>query len=401
MIAMVYEEPARVPRLYDEGDLPWIAQLLDLVERSVGEPWRMLVERVEYAPLRVHPSHRAAMLQALRRVLGGAGQRARIARRARALVLGPPALDPAERQARLATAAATLGTTPADVESLLWIDLAMERPVVLPEGRPAETELAAFANLERIQRCVRRAHDLQLRVWDRATELVRVVARYGLISQIRCDGDATVLDVMGPLALFHATIVYGRALAQLVPLLAEHPRFELDIRCRMSGEEARLHVAPPVWLPPAPPSRVVPSTAERLASDLEVLGHAVEREPPPIASGAHLLFPDLVLDRSGGRGGGRWFIEVLGFATQEYLAAKLDRYRGAGIPQVVLCADLATAPGCDLAAQVCGFTRHVEVDDLLAVVNRSEAGSGGTDGSAGGAGGSAPRGINRSERAPG
>ena len=370
MIAMVYEEPAQVPRLYDEGDLPWIAQLLDVVEQSVGEPWRSLVDRIEYAPLRVHPSHRAAMLQALRRVLGGAGQRARIARRARALVLGPPALDPAERHARLATAAMTLGTTPEDVESLLWVDLAMERPVVLPEGRPLETELAALANLERIQRCVRRAHDLQLRVWDRATELVRTVARYGLISQIRCDGDATVLDVMGPLALFHSTIVYGRALAQLVPLLAEHPRFELDIRCRMRGEEARLQVAPPVWLPPAPGPRRVPSTAERLASELEVLGHAVEREPPPIASGAHLLFPDLGLDRRGAR----WVIEVLGFATQEYLAAKLDRYRGAGISQVVLCADLATAPGCDLAAQVCGFTRHVDVDDLLATIDHGASG---------------------------
>jgi predicted nuclease of restriction endonuclease-like RecB superfamily len=365
VIAMVYDEPARVPRLYDDGDLPWIGQLLDLVEQTVGEPWRMLVERVEYAPLRVHPSHRAAMLQALRRVLGGAGQRARIARRARALVLGPPALDPAERQARLATAAATLGTTPDDIEALLWVDLAMERPVVLPEGRPPAVELAAFANLERIQRCVRRAHDLQLRVWDRATELVRTVARYGLISQIRYDGDATVLDVMGPLALFHSTIVYGRALAQLVPLLAEHRRFELDIRCRMSGEEARLSVAPPVWLPPVPASHRVPSTAERLAADLEALGHAVEREPPPIPSGAHLLFPDLVLDRSGER----WFIEVLGFATHEYLTAKLDRYRGAGTPHVVLCANLATAPNCQLAAQVCGFSRHVDVDDLLAAID--------------------------------
>jgi predicted nuclease of restriction endonuclease-like RecB superfamily len=132
----------------------------------------------------------------------------------------------------------------------------------------------------------------------------------------------------------------------------------------VSGEEARLSVAPPGWLPPVPASRRVPSTAERLASDLEALGHAVEREPPPITSGAHLLFPDLVLDRSGSR----WFIEVLGFATHDYLAAKLERYRGAGSPRVVLCADLATAPNCQLAAQVCGFSRHVEVDDLLAAI---------------------------------
>src|SRR5215470_2289260 len=69
VIAMAYEGP-RVPRVYDESDLAWIAKLLDVVEESVGEPWRVLIERVEYAPLRVHAAHRAAMLQALRRVLG-------------------------------------------------------------------------------------------------------------------------------------------------------------------------------------------------------------------------------------------------------------------------------------------------------------------------------------------
>lgn len=365
MIAMVYEEPSRVPRLYGADDLPWIGRLVDIVQQSVGEPWRVLVERVEHAPLHVHASHRTAMLQALRRVLSGAGPRARLARQARALVLGPPALAPAERQARLAAAAATLGTTPEDIESLLWVDLAMERPVALPSGRPSEAELAAFANLEQIQRCVRRAHGLELRVWDRANELVRTALRYGLIAQIRCDGEATVLEVMGPLALFHSTMVYGRALASLVPLLADHPRFALDIRCEFGGEQAHLLVTPPVLLPPVRFSpRRAPSIAERLARDLTELGHVALREPPPIASGEHLLFPDLVLDHDRTR----WFIEVVGFATKEYLTTKLERYRRAQISTVIVCVDLASAPGCDLESQVCSFTRRVDVDDLLAML---------------------------------
>ena len=365
MIAMVYEEPSRIPKLYDASDLPWVGKLVDIVMQSVGEPWRMLVERVEHAPLDVHTSHRTAMLQALRRVLGGASQRAKIARQVRALVLGPPALENAEREARLATAAVTLGTTPEDIESLLWVDLAMERPVALPAGRPNEAELAAFANLERIQRCVRRAHDLQLRVWDHANELVRTALRYGLIAQIRRDGDATLLDVMGPLALFHSTMVYGRALAALVPLLGSHARFELDIRCEFAGEQAHVKITPPVLLPPPIVSpRRAPSIAERLARDLEGLGHVIEREPPPIASGEHLLFPDLVVEREGTR----WFIEVIGFSTKEYLTTKLERYRQAAITRVVLCVDLASAPDCDLSAQVCSFTRRVDVDDLLAML---------------------------------
>jgi predicted nuclease of restriction endonuclease-like RecB superfamily len=365
---MVYEEPSRIPRLYDADDLPWIARLLDLVEQSVGQPWRVLVDRVEHARLPVHASDRTAMLAALRRVLGGAGPRARIAREVRAMVLGPPALVPDDRQARLELAAATLGTTPEDIESLLWVDLAMERPVTLPLGRPAETELAAIANLERIQRCVRRAHDLQLRVWDRANELVRTVARYGLIAQIKRDHDATLLDVIGPLALFHSTMVYGRALAALVPLLADHARFELDIHCQLGGDEAQLRVTPPVLLPPVTVSpRRVPSIAERLARELAVLGHTVEREPPPIASGEHLLFPDLVVERDGLR----WYIEVLGFSTKESVAAKLEHYRQAGVTTVVLCVDLATAPAPDVESPICGFTRHVDVDDLLAMLKRA------------------------------
>jgi predicted nuclease of restriction endonuclease-like RecB superfamily len=364
VIARVYEAPAKLPRLYGAGDLAWIGRVLDVVERSLGEPWRVLIDRVERAPLSVDASHRRTVLRALRRVLGGAGRRGKIARRVRGLVLGAPALDRSERDARLAAAATQLGITPADVESLLWVDLAKERPVALPAGRPPESALAAFANLDRIQRWVRRAHDLQLRVWDRANELVRTAARYGLIARIKRDGDATLLDVTGPLALFHSTTVYGRALAALVPLLADHARFALDIRCELGGDQAHVTVAPPVLLPPVPVSpRRGPSIAERLAQDLADRGHRIEREPPPIASGDDLLFPDIALDGHGVR----YYVEVLGFSTSEYLASKLARYREAGA-RVVLCVDLAHAPGCELSAGVCSFTRRVDVDDLLAAV---------------------------------
>lgn len=362
MIALAYDEPPLAPRLFGDDDLGWISKLLDIVESAVGEPWRVLVERIERAPLHVHGSHRSAMLGALRRILGGTGQRAQVARKARALVLGAPALERGEREARLAAAGAQLGMPGEEVESLLWMDLAMERPVALPAGRPSEGALAALANLERIQRSVRRAQDLRLRVWDRANELVRAVARYGLIAQIERDGDSVVLDVIGPLALFHSTVVYGRALSALVPLLADHARFELDIRCRFRGEPAHLRVAPPVLLPPVKASpRRAPSIAERLADELAALGHVVEREPPPIAVGTHLLFPDLAIERAGGRR----FIEVLGFSTQDYVATKLARYRQAGIADVVLCVDRAMGPALDGEGQVCSFVRRVEVNDLL------------------------------------
>ncbi len=328
MIAMVYEEP-QVPRTYDLEDLPWIERLIDVVEGSVGQSWRVLVERVERAALDVHGAHRAAMLQALRRVLGGAEARGG-----------------------------------GDGDPLLWIDLAMQRPVALPAGRPAAILLAAFANLARIQRCVRRAHEVRLRVWGEANELVRRVARHGVIAQVRRDGEATQLDLVGPLALLHSTLGYGRALAAIIPLLADHARFELEARCWLYGEETEVRIATPIVLPRIPAAmRSPPGLAAQLAQDLSELGYAVEREPLPLAHGPHLMFPDLGFACADVR----WFVEVLGFSTPQALSAKLGHYARAGA-QVVLCVDLATAPGCDLRPRICGFTRHVEVDDLLATI---------------------------------
>src|SRR5205814_158442 len=104
------------------------------------------------------------------------------------------------------------------------------------------------------------------------------------------------------------------ALAALVPVLADYPRFDLDVHCELHGAEAHLRVAPPVLLPAgtAPPQRAT-SPAERLARDLEVRGQAVQREPPPIASGEHLLFPELAITR----GDATWLVEILGFSTED------------------------------------------------------------------------------------
>lgn len=329
---------AREIRLFDDGDVPWIASLVDLAMHSVGEPWRVLMERVEHAGLAAHRSRIATVLRGLRRLTGDKAERTRVARNVRALVLGHPALDRDVRDARLAAAAAQLGLEPAEIESLLWADLALERPVVLPAGRPDERLLLAFANLDRIQRAVRRARGIQIRVWDRANELVRTVARYGLLAHVSRGKHAeTVLDVAGPLSLFHHTAVYGSALAQLVPLLAEQERFTLDVICEYDGIEQTLRVEHPgmaVRLPSVRPSKRAPTLAERLARELEGVGHTVEREPAVVASGDELLYPNLKLEVSGVA----WLVEVVGFSNAEYLTYKLERYEAAGA-RVVLCVD--------------------------------------------------------------
>ncbi|MEO8701943.1 MAG: DUF790 family protein [Kofleriaceae bacterium] len=345
-------------RLFDAEDASWIGPLIDLVERSAGQPWRVLLGRIEEASVRAHPARIAEIVGALRRVTGGRSGNRRLAQRSRALVLGHPALDRDTRDGRLAAAGAVLSLTPVEVEAALWADLAMERPVTLPTGRPRAATLAAFANLDRIQRAVRRALTVRICVWEAAHALVRMASRYGLLATItRGDGGATILDVTGPLAVFHDTTVYGRSLAALVPLLATHERFTLDIQCTVNGQQRSLHVEPPVLLPPPRERRPSIDVAEHLARELVREGWQVEREPPPVASGSALGFPDLMIEQHDRR----WWIEILSFSTDEYLAHRLAMYRAAGVHNIILCVDAARRPAAtNTDPNVIAFHRRVD-----------------------------------------
>ena len=305
-------------------------------------------------------------------------------------MLGHPALDTTAREARITEAAATLGLDPRDVDSLLWSDLALERPVVLSAGRPEARVLAAIANVDRVQRGMRRAREVELRVWDEPHGLVRLAARCGLLTHTTREPDgALLLQLAGPLSLFHRTTVYGRALAALVPLLANHERFELDIHCDFASGPRTLRVMPPVMFPPYT-SRLKPSVADRLARDLEVRECRVEREPPPIVvestamrlvsnelpratnrrdvdddgddddDAPHVLFPDLAIEH----GGRRWLVEVIGFSTANYLADKLARYAAAG-ERVILCVDAKRSIVEQEDISILEFTKRVDADALV------------------------------------
>jgi predicted nuclease of restriction endonuclease-like RecB superfamily len=352
-------------RLFDDLDRPWIASLLELVSAHLGKPWRVLLDRIEHSDLEIHPSRVSTIVRALRRITGGKAERSRVARAVRAIVLGHPALDADERDARVAAAAAKLGLPADEIEPLLWADLAMERPVTLPDGPPRIDTLLAFANLDRIQRSVRKARAIRLRVAGPANDLVRTITRFGLISTIRRDRGDTVFEITGPIALFHSTTVYGRALAQLVPLLAEQADFHLEIDCEFDGNERMLTVAPPVQLPTVRASRNAPTPGERLARELAKAGYEIDREPPPIEIGDDVVFPELAITVDGRHR----LIEIVGFSTAAHLTYKLERYAAANV-DVVLCVDVDRSAELLDDPRVVPFKKRI---DAALVVPRTPA----------------------------
>jgi predicted nuclease of restriction endonuclease-like RecB superfamily len=369
--------PPREPPLpdlsvLDEDDIGWIARLIDIAVACQGQPWRVALERIDGAQYLDQPvphHHFVAVVGALQRVLGGRSHKAQLARACRELVLGHPALSSATRADRLAAAARALGLSCEDVERLLWSDLPRERPVELPVGRPSELEVAAFANLQLIQRAVRRASSITIAARGDAGALIRGASTRGLLATVsvaRDDDEVTVLDIVGPLTLCHRTGVYGRAIASLVPFLAECSAFELTALASGMAGAYRTRLASPVLLPRLPANATTSSsTTTRLARDLRraVPGVEIVVGPPPILVGDTLVCPDIALDR------GRLYVEIVGFWTAAHLERKRAAYARAGL-EVLLCVDQER--GCAdadelLPANVIAYVRHV---DVVAITGR-------------------------------
>jgi predicted nuclease of restriction endonuclease-like RecB superfamily len=328
--------------LLDNDDLGWVGEVVDVVASVAGQPWRVALERLDdtrrveqpRAPVRF-----AAVVGAIQRVLGGRGRNAARARTARSLVLGKPVLTEAEREARIASAARELEVTSAAIETMLWSDLPRERPVELPQGRPSELEVAAVANVHLLQRAMMRAQTVTLRAWGDAGALIHATAARGLLTTLsRGPRDEAVLDIVGPLALFHRTGVYGRALASLVPLLAACDRFELELIARGREQTYSVEVASPVLLPPVPARMTLPrQDLVRLCNELAraMRDAVVTPRPPPISAGTSIVCPDLAIEY----GGRTTLVELVGFWTIDYLEKKLQLYRDAGVDDVLFCVD--------------------------------------------------------------
>ncbi len=374
-------------QLLEESDLAWVATMIDVVERHTNSPWRVALDELDDLQRAAQPTTArrfAAVVGALQRLTGGRLRNARAARRARGLVLGHPALVHEEREARIEHAALMLGTTPHMVELMLWSDLPRGRPIQLEAGRPSEYEVAAFANLALLQRAVRRAQAVVLTVGDGdrgdsgvATRdhdeddpalIVRAAMQRGLlVSGVRASRlDPPRIEIAGPLSLCHGTSVYGRALADLMPLLAELRSWSMEIQVELPLASYSTHVASPVLLP-SPPARLVatPAPITRIVRGLAKLAPRlrVHPLPPAIAAGTSMLWPDLeVID-----GARRVYVELVGFWTREYVETRLAAYRALGF-EVLLCVDGSRAAGDSnmLPPEVLVFTKLVPLEELHA-----------------------------------
>jgi uncharacterized protein len=331
-------------------DEPWLCVLLAEMARFEGRRRRELGERLaEPLPCEAPYFKRRAATRVLLRLW----RRERVAAvppaEARARLFGAAAATGAPRVAVLAEIAAHLGIEGTALSESLFADLPGERVVRAPDPLPTTAEVVLRTNLAVVQAALMRASTIDLRVEGGVRPIVRLAKLRGLLCTVteeEATGEAgapglPALQISGPFSLFRHTLLYGRALAELVPHLCWCARFQLRATCALRGRLVDVSVGSgdpifPADAPAAFDSRLEERFARdvaRLAPDWDVI-----REPEAVRSGSTLIFPDFLL-RHRLHPERRVLVEIAGFWTPTYLSTKLARLRQANLSPFILCVD--------------------------------------------------------------
>jgi uncharacterized protein len=368
------------PRLLRDSDLPWVRVLLDECELFAGRPIHELERRLR-EPIPGAPEDKRRLAAHL--VLGMARSRVQSPvppREARAALFMAASRSPTDtRDVVVTRCAAELGVAPCELLASLFADLPSERIAMAPTS-PDPGQLILRVNLALAQGLLARAHTVTLALEGNARAVARHAALRGLICSVtrRAGEDVARIELSGPFAIFRRTQLYGRALGQIVPVLAWTKRFKLEATCDIRGRRAEVTLATgdPIF-PSSEPRRFDSQIEERFARDFarSARDWTIVREPEPIDANGHLFFPDFAihprLDPTR-----RWFVEIIGFWTPEYLASKFERLRHARVRNLVLCIDADRNVGSgDVSAHtsVVRYRTHVDVSKVLEIVTAPAA----------------------------
>ncbi|MFO0913948.1 MAG: DUF790 family protein [Pirellulales bacterium] len=244
------------------------------------------------------------------------------------LVMEPDGLFEHGAQAVKDRLAKELGSSWAEIEGRLFTDVIEFQPLVRFDGYTDGAELLSRYNVAQAQAVLYDALDLTVRARADFKRILRAAKLSRLMHTIhrRSDGSYDIrLD--GPASALRQTRRYGVAMAKFLPTLLAcfgwtlHARLasrrRAGLRFELSSEDGlQSH------LPASPEfdSDVEQAFAERWGNEPRE-GWTLFREPTIVHRQQKVFIPDFEFRHADGR---RVMMEVVGFWTPEYLAAKLQ-----------------------------------------------------------------------------
>ena len=364
------------PYFLGAEDHPWLRVLLDEFRRFEGRPRRELEQRLkEPLPCWCPPGKRALASLTLSRMCKDRKRAPVKPRDARRELFKAGTQCPGQPDLARAKAAEALGVSSDAVWASVFADLPGERRLAPPPRDLSGGELALRTNLGIARTLLYRSSSVRIEFFGNARAIVRHARLRGLICTVRPSTatDACLMEVSGPFALFRRTLVYGRALGELVPLLAWCNRFKIFADCVIDGQAATLTLqsGDPIF-PSLEPRPFDSKLEERFAREFSkhALGWDLAREPEPVEADGTLIFPDFALWRRE-QPQLRWLLEIVGFWTPDYLRHKLARLRAARLSNLIVCIDAdrnCTDEELPPNSPVIRYRRKIDVEEVLRVV---------------------------------
>ena len=359
-----------VPGFLDARDVPWLRVLMEEIDRFRGRPVRELRQRLREPLPYVTPHFKRRAAEAALLRLWRSEPAATIPPDRARECLFRARVEQTTRADALAAAAAALDVDAADLERSLFADLPGERLVRAPAQLPSPNEIALRTNQLIVRSLLFHARRVRIRAEGALRPLVRQAKLRGLLCGVSPE-HPPVLELSGPFTVFRHTLLYGRALGELVAFLPHCARFKLRADCVLHDEEAvlDLQTGDPIF-PAEAPKPYDSRLEERFARDLRRVAPDWDlvREPEPVPAASTIIFPDFLL-RHRRQPERSFLVEIMGFWSADYVARKLGLLRQARLANLILCIDETRACAEEelpADARVVRFRRRIDPRAVLA-----------------------------------
>ena len=331
-----------VPHYLDERDHPWIGHLWEEYLAFVGRPKAELRERLASQLPFSAPAGKRSMVSHFLNGIFRTEVKSRIPpREVRTRLFVSAAHSSLLRKKILDQVAGEFSVRTEEIESALYADLPNQRCLMPATQYLAPVELALRTNLMLVQGILARARSVEIRMSGNSGAVVRHAKRKGLLCSVSAGEETKYvrLSLSGPYSIFRRTLLYGRALGELVPVLAWCNEFEMSAQIIRGDNSLELKVrsGDPI-LPSEPPKPFDSKLEERFYRTFRKATRSwdIIREPEPVHAAGTLIFPDFALQHRSNPDR-RWLLEIVGYWTPDYLQKKMERLRATSIRNMLLC----------------------------------------------------------------
>jgi len=221
--------------------------------------------------------------------------------------------------------AAEIGKPWEGIDSGLYLDVIDRQPMLSFESGIKPEEMLSRYNLAQLQACLYQSQQMTVRASADFAAIVRYAKLAHLLIEVsRIADDAYRIDLNGPASVLHETRRYGVSFARFTSGLVACGGWELEARVTTPwNTQAKLRITAAdgyrshVQSPAEFDSQVEESLAAGWGEARD--GGRLVRQAGILHEGQTTFVPDFLLKHEDGR---EVFLEIVGFWTPEYLAAK-------------------------------------------------------------------------------